>query len=152
MHGAEPILVVEDEPQVAEIIYWNLAAAGYRVTVAADGLEALRAFDAEHPALVTIDLLLPTVSGFRLVELFKRDHPDVPVLVVTALAFEEAEEIARAGADDFITKPFDPEALVQKVAYYLRRTPLSEVIGGASASEAEPRTVGPERRRDLAVA
>jgi len=121
MLKSERILVVEDDPQVAEILQWNLYAAGYRVTVVEDGLAALRAFDEERPALVTIDLNVPTVSGFRLVELFKRYAPDVPVLVVTALMFEEAEEIARAGADDFVTKPFDPYQLVRKIEYHLRR-------------------------------
>jgi len=121
MLKSERILVVEDDPQVAEILQWNLFAAGYPVTVVEDGLAALRAFDDERPALVTIDLNVPTVSGFRLVELFKRHAPDVPILVVTALAFEEAEEIARAGAEDFVTKPFDPFELVRKIEYYLHR-------------------------------
>jgi DNA-binding response OmpR family regulator len=121
------ILVVEDDPQVAEIIEWNLFAAGYAVTVVPDGLAALRAFDEERPALVAIDLNLPEVSGHRLVELFKRQAPDVPVLVVTASAFEEAEDTAHAGVNDFITKPFDPYHLLQKVDYHLhsddRRAP-----------------------------
>jgi two-component system, OmpR family, response regulator AdeR len=114
------ILVVEDDPEVAEIMQWNLYAAGYDVTVVRDGLDALLAFDAEKPALVTVDLNLPRVTGFRLVKLLKRQAPDVPVIVVTALAFEEAEETARAGADDFITKPFNPEDLVQKIAFHLQ--------------------------------
>lgn len=128
MLKSERILVVEDDPQVAEILQWNLFAAGYPVTVVEDGLAALRAFDDIRPALVTIDLNLPTVSGFRLVELFKRYAPSVPILVVTALAFEEAEEIARAGADDFVTKPFDPYQLVRKIEYHLHRQ-LSPRIG-----------------------
>lgn len=123
----ERILVVEDDPQVAEILQWNLFAAGYPVTVAQDGLAALRAFDEERPALVTIDLHVPTVSGFRLVELFKRFAPSMPVLVVTALAFEEAEEIAQAGADDFVTKPFDPYQLVRKIEYHLRRRDTNQL-------------------------
>lgn len=121
MLKSERILVVEDDPEVAEILQWNLFAAGYPVTVAQDGLAALRAFDDESPALVTIDLNMPKVSGFRLVELFKRYAPNVPVLVVTALAFEEAEEIAHTGADDFVSKPFDPYKVVQNIEYLLRR-------------------------------
>ncbi len=121
MLKTERILVVEDDPQVAEILQWNLFAAGYQVTVVQDGLAALRAFDDERPALVTIDLNVPSVSGFRLVELFKRHAPQIPILVVTALAFEEAEEIARAGAEDFVTKPFDPYQLVRKIEYHLHR-------------------------------
>ncbi len=115
------ILVVEDNPEVAEIIHWNLTAAGYVVSHVADGLAALRVFDEVQPALVTVDLNLPQVTGFRLVEVFKHDAPEVPVLVVTAYSFEEAEETARAGADDFVTKPFDPADLVAKVDYHVNR-------------------------------
>jgi|SRR5579884_3149458 DNA-binding response OmpR family regulator len=124
----ERILVVEDDPQVAEILQWNLFAAGYQVTVVQDGLAALRAFDDERPALVTIDLNVPSVSGFRLVELFKRHAPQIPILVVTALAFEEAEEIARAGAEDFVTKPFDPYQLVRKIEYHLHRDKTAPLV------------------------
>lgn len=132
----ERILVVEDDSQVAEILQWNLFAAGYRVTVVQDGLAALRAFDEEHPALVTIDLNVPTVSGFRLVELFKRYAPSVPVLVVTALTFEEAEEIARAGADDFVSKPFDPYQLVCKIEYHLQRKNTPRIAAAPTAPHA----------------
>ncbi len=118
------VLVVEDDPQVGEIIQWNLFAAGYPTTVVEDGLSALRMFDEIRPALITIDLNVPEVSGFRLVELFKRHAPNVPVIVVTALAFEEAEEIARVGVDDFVTKPFDPYQLVEKVDYLLTHRQL----------------------------
>jgi len=115
------ILVVEDNPEVAEIIQWNLTGAGYAVSHVADGLTALRVFDEVQPALVTIDLGLPEVSGFRLVKIFKHYAPEVPVLVVTAFSFEEAEETARAGADDFVTKPFDPADPVAKVDYHVHR-------------------------------
>jgi DNA-binding response OmpR family regulator len=150
MDGTERILVVEDDPQVAEIICWNLLAAGYPVTVVSDGLEAIQAFDREHPALVTVDLMLPSVSGFRLVALFKRERPDVPVLVVTALTFEEAEETARAGADDFITKPFDPGTLIQKIHYHLHRA--SGLAGVGSSGEVELPEARREQSRRLAVA
>ena len=111
----ERILVVEDDPEFAEVLQYNLTAAGYEVVVAHDGLEALRSFDAQRPSLITIDLNVPTVSGFRLVELFKRNAPDIPVVVITASAFEEAEEVIRSRVDDFLTKPFDPEVLVHLV-------------------------------------
>jgi DNA-binding response OmpR family regulator len=115
------ILVVEDDLQMAEIIEWNLLAAGYPVTVVNDGVTALRKFDEELPSVVTIDLNVPVVSGFRLVKLFKRFAPNVPVIVVTAASFEEAEDIARDGADDFLAKPFDPRQLLQKVDYHMER-------------------------------
>ncbi len=117
------ILVVEDDPEIAEALQVNLEGAGHQVLVAADGLEALRIFDRERPDLATIDLGLPKVSGFRLVELMKRPVPPgpVPIIVVTALSFEEGEDAARAGADDFITKPLDPSDLVRKVEFVLAR-------------------------------
>jgi DNA-binding response OmpR family regulator len=120
MAEKERILVVEDDPAFADLLQLHLAAAGYVVRVSVDGLAALRAFEEERPALVTLDLALPAISGFRLVQLFKRRRPEIPVLVVTALAFEEAEDTAYAGADDFLTKPFDPDQLVQKVEFHLR--------------------------------
>jgi len=121
----EKILVVEDEPDIAEMMQVNLEAAGYRVIVARDGLAALRLFDSERPNLVTLDLGLPHVSGFRLLSLFKRPEPPgpVPVIVVTALSFEEGEEAAHAGADDFITKPVDPNELIARVAFTLAKRP-----------------------------
>lgn len=123
------ILVVEDDLQMAEIIEWNLLAAGYPVTVVNDGVTALRKFDEEHPGIVTIDLNVPEVSGFRLVKLFKRFSPELPVIVVTAASFEEAEDIARDGADDFLAKPFDPRQLIQKVEYHLDRVrPVSDTL------------------------
>jgi len=114
------ILVVEDDPAIAEVLHCNLGAAGYSVTVVQDGLEALHAFDEQHPSLVTVDLNLPTVSGFRLVELFKRQDPRVPVIVVTASTFEEAEEVTRSGVADFVTKPFDPSQLTRMIDCRLR--------------------------------
>jgi two-component system OmpR family response regulator len=115
------ILVVEDDLQMAEIIEWNLSAAGHPVTVVNDGVTALRKFDEDRPSIVTVDLNVPEVSGFRLVKLFKRFAPDVPVIVVTAASFEEAEDIAHDGADDFLAKPFDPRHLIQKVEFHLDR-------------------------------
>ncbi|HEX5414396.1 MAG TPA: response regulator transcription factor [Chloroflexota bacterium] len=135
------ILVVEDDLQMAEIIEWNLLSAGYPVTVVNDGVAALRKFDEERPSIVTIDLNVPEVSGFRLVKLFKRYAQDIPVIVVTAASFEEAEDIARDGADDFLAKPFDPRQLIKKVEYHLERVRRADgaVLVPASPPVASPR-------------
>src|SRR3989304_6072629 len=109
------ILVVEDEPGLQEILVLNRENSGCSVVTAGDGIEALRKFDEEQPDLVTLDLNVPGVSGFRLLQLFKRDRATVPVVVVTAYSFEEAEEVAAAGADDFVTKPIDFRQLVRKI-------------------------------------
>jgi DNA-binding response OmpR family regulator len=129
-----PILVVEDDPQVAEIIQLNLRAAGLQSTVVADGVEALHALDRVCPSLVTMDLNVPEVSGFRLLRVFKKYAPNVPVVVVTAYEYQEAEETARAGADDFITKPFDPAHLVRKIQGLLNK-PVRPPHPRASASQ-----------------
>lgn len=121
MTAKKRVLVIEDDPQLGDIIQWNLRLAGFEPILVDDGLAALVSFDRDPPALVTIDLNVPSVSGFRLVEIFKRHAPHVPVIVVTALSFEEAEDTARAGADDFVNKPFDPQQLLQKVAYHLNQ-------------------------------
>jgi DNA-binding response OmpR family regulator len=138
------ILVVEDDPQVAEIIQFNLRAAGLPTTVVADGLEAMHALDRVCPALVTMDLNVPEVSGFRLLRVFKKYAPHVPVIVVTASQFQEAEETAHSGADDFITKPFDPEHLVTKVKVLLERSDRPKVsqLADTRVRQPTPRDVG----------
>jgi DNA-binding response OmpR family regulator len=118
--GKPRVLVVEDDPHLGTIMGIHLSSHALSVKVVGDGLAALEAFDAEAPNVVTLDLNVPTISGFRLIKLFKRARPEVPVLIVTALDFVEAEEVARSGADDFVTKPFDPGVLAEKVWYHLR--------------------------------
>jgi DNA-binding response OmpR family regulator len=137
MTATQRVLVVEDDPDVAQALWLNLADAGFDVTVATDGLSALRAFDQVHPDLATVDLSLPQVSGFRLIELFKRFRPDMPVIVVSGLSFEEAEDVARRMADDYLDKPFDPAGLVAKIRYLLHPpTPASSPLKHASRSHA----------------
>jgi DNA-binding response OmpR family regulator len=121
MQGNERILVVEPEPWVAKTIQSHLSAAGYSVTIAEDGHAALREFfEAERPALVTLELNLVGISGFRLLELFKRHHSQIPILVITSLAFEEAEDAVRAGANGFMSKPIDPHHIVHRVIRQLQ--------------------------------
>ena len=116
------ILVIEDEPGILEIITTNLEAAGYQVIGVTNGLDGLRAFDTEHPDLVILDVLLPDISGFRLMELFRSSsRPRVPVMALTALDFAEAEELAEQGLDAFITKPFEPADLLSTIEFLLRR-------------------------------
>lgn len=117
------ILIVEDEPGMVEILRLNLQASNYGVVVAGDGLKALQVFESEEPDLVTLDLDVPKVSGYRLIRLFKQagQSQPVPVIVITASDYEEAEEVVDAGADDFITKPFDPAELIEKIGFVLSR-------------------------------
>ena len=108
-------MVVEDEQGLLDIITVNLEQERYRVVPVADGMEALRQFETSRPDLVILDLYLPSLSGFRLAELFKRSDPQIPILVLTALDFAEAEHLASLGIEGFMTKPFDPERLLRTV-------------------------------------
>ena len=118
------IAVIEDEPGVAEILQINLEAAGHTVTTLPDGQAALAALDGDPPDLVVLDLNLPHVSGFRVIEVMRRTPgwADVPVVVVTAYNFEEAVDVVRAGIDDFLTKPFDVADVIAAVGRAIDRT------------------------------
>jgi DNA-binding response OmpR family regulator len=126
MRGA--VLVVEDEPGLADVLAVHLRAAGYAPVVAPDGLAALHALDRAPPVAIVLDLRLPHVSGFRLLDLVKQrpETAGVPVLVLTALSFSEAREVARAGADAFLTKPFDPAEVARQVERLTQGSPAND--------------------------
>ncbi|MGH2429634.1 MAG: response regulator transcription factor [Candidatus Limnocylindria bacterium] len=127
------ILVVEDEPQLRSLMRLYLERDGHRVTDAGDGPSALSAFDAGGADLVILDLMLPGMQGETVLEAL-RDAGDVPVLITSAKR-TDAERIAglRAGADDYLGKPFNPHELTARVAAILRRSRPSSM-----AAEAEP--------------
>jgi two-component system phosphate regulon response regulator PhoB len=120
----ERVLVVDDERDITALVAYHLARAGYRVTTAASGTDALKAIAAEPPDLIVLDLMLPGRSGLELLdELRERtDTREVGVILLTARR-EEADRIKglAAGADDYLTKPFSPEELVLRVGAVLRR-------------------------------
>jgi DNA-binding response OmpR family regulator len=119
------ILVVEDEPQLRGLLRLYLERDGHRVTDAGDGASALAAFDADGADLVILDLMLPGMQGETVLEAL-RDAGDVPVLITSAKR-SDAERISglRAGADDYLAKPFNPHELTARVAAILRRTRAS---------------------------
>jgi DNA-binding response OmpR family regulator len=116
------ILVVEDEPKVARIARDYLEKNGFRVLLAADGQSALTTARREKPDLVILDLLLPNMDGREVCRILRRES-DVPIIMLTALS-EEIDQITglEIGADDYITKPFSPRAMVARVRALLRRT------------------------------
>ena len=120
------ILVVEDEPQLRGLLRLYLEREGHRVTDAGDGPSALAAYDAQPHDLVILDLMLPGMQGETVLEAL-RDAGDVPVLITSAKR-SDAERIAglRAGADDYLAKPFNPHELTARVAAILRRTRAAE--------------------------
>jgi len=116
------ILIVEDEPQLRGLMRLYLERDGHRVTDAGDGPTALAAYDADGADLVILDLMLPGMQGETVLEAL-RDAGEVPVLITSAKR-TDAERIAglRAGADDYLAKPFNPHELTARVVAILRRT------------------------------
>lgn len=118
------VLIVEDEDGLREILEVNFRGAGYEVLTAADGVGGWRQFDFHQPDLLILDLNLPHISGFRLLELV-RSESDVPVLILTAYDFAEAEEVAQHRPNAFVKKPFDVEHLVGVANRLVGRLPAS---------------------------
>lgn len=126
---AKRILIVDDEPDVLELVGSNLRRAGFEVATAEDGREALEKAARLRPALVVLDVMLPGMAGTEVCKLLKRDPAtaSIPVIMLTA----RAEEIDRVvglelGADDYVAKPFSPRELVLRVQSVLRRTEGAE--------------------------
>jgi DNA-binding response OmpR family regulator len=119
---ADLILVVDDEPKIVRLARDYLEKHGFRVTTAADGETALAAARRDRPDLIVLDLMLPKMDGREVCQILRRES-NVPIIMLTALA-EEVDQITglEIGADDYITKPFSPRALVARVRALLRRS------------------------------
>ena len=115
------ILIVEDEPSIAEVVGLYLTRAGYGVQTAADGRKAMQILEAALPDLVVLDLMLPELDGLSLTR-WLRTRSDVPIIMLTARR-EEIDRISglETGADDYMVKPFSPQELVSRVRAVLRR-------------------------------
>ncbi|GAA4880668.1 response regulator transcription factor [Kitasatospora terrestris] len=138
--GPARILVVDDDPTVAEVVAGYLTRAGHRVERAADGRQALALADAHRPDLLVLDLMLPGIDGLEVLRRLRGADrgPDVPVVMLTAKG-DEADRILglEVGADDYVTKPFSPRELVLRVQSVLRRSRASaapETVGGPLVS------------------
>ena len=128
------ILVVDDEPDITALVAYHLARAGYRVSTASNGQEAIKAAREERPDVVVLDLMLPGVSGYEVLRELRR-HPDtgdVGVILLTARR-EEADRIKglSLGADDSLTTPYSPQELILRVAAVLRRLASPAVAAGS---------------------
>jgi len=142
---ADRVLVVDDEPDLLELVRFHLMQAGFEVETACDGRRGLEAIRRRRPGLVVLDWMLPDLSGTEVCRQVRSDPQlrDLPILLLTAKA-EEVDRVVgfELGADDYVTKPFSPRELALRVQAILRRTsgePASNQIleRGSIALDAE---------------
>lgn len=139
------VLVVDDDPTVSDVVRRYLEQDGCEVRLAADGAAGLAAI-AHRPDLVVLDLMMPGINGLDVCRRIRRQLPDLPVIMLTALG-EEADRVLglEVGADDYMTKPFSPRELVLRIRSVLRRT-----AGPATGSAGLGRLVDAELAVDVA--
>ena len=140
MANAEHILVVDDEPDIVALVAYHLARTGYRVTTAASGTEALALARSDCPSLIVLDLMLPGISGYEVLEQLRGDARTKHVAVLMLTARREEQDRIRGltlGADDYLTKPFSPAELVLRVGAILRR------VSAAGTMSADRLVIGP---------
>ena len=118
------ILLVDDEPDILEIVGYNLSSEGYEVFTAKNGVEAVSKAKKKHPHLVILDVMMPEMDGIEACEII-RNTPELEHTIITFLTArgEDYSQVAGfdAGADDYITKPIKPKVLISKVKALLRR-------------------------------
>jgi len=141
MSHSRLILVVDDEPGVLDVAQMYLAREGFRVTLAADGLAALAAAEREPPDLIILDLMLPGLDGFEVCRRLRRTS-DVPIIMLTARD-EDVDKIVglELGADDYITKPFNPRELAARARAVLRRSAAGQNPSSRPAPAATGQTI-----------
>lgn len=126
------ILLVDDEPDILEIISYNLSAEGYQVITAKNGLEGIKKAKKEKPHLIVLDVMMPEIDGIEACEAIRK-VPELKHTIITFLTArgEDYSQVAGfdAGADDYITKPIKPKLLVSKVKALLRRLKTEETSG-----------------------
>ena len=117
------VLVVDDDVTLAEVVAGYLSRAGHEISRVTDGRSALQHVEQAPPDLIVLDLMLPEINGLEVCRRVRAGHPNVLVIILTALS-QEDDRIAglEMGADDYLTKPFSPRELVLRVDSLLRRT------------------------------
>jgi two-component system response regulator RpaA len=143
------ILVIDDDPSISELIAINLEMAGYDVSKAGDGVKAQALTVQLIPDLIVLDLMLPRVDGFTVCQRLRRDErtSDIPILMLTALSQTQNKvEGFNAGADDYMTKPFEIEEMLARVRALLRRTDrIPQAAKHTEILNYGPLTLVPER-------
>lgn len=128
------ILIIEDDPDISELVRYNLEKEGFHVIEAPEGEKALESVKKESPSLIILDLMLPEIDGCEICKILKQDTATkhIPIIMLTAKG-EESDVVVglQLGADDYVTKPFSPKILVARVKAILRRKaakPIGEEI------------------------
>ncbi len=143
MGSGQHILIVDDEPNVGEVLGLYLRRDNFRVSIAKDGVSALEVIEQTPPDLIVLDLMLPKIDGLTIVRRLRGDEghggllPEVPIIILTAKG-EESDRIVglELGADDYVVKPFSPREIAIRVKAVLRRSK------GASLAPERPLTFG----------
>jgi two-component system OmpR family response regulator len=129
------LLVVDDEPNIRELLSASLRFSGFEVTTAADGQQALTEARAFRPDLIVMDVMMPGLDGLAVVRRLRDEGHHWPVVFLTARdATEDKVAGLTAGGDDYVTKPFSLEEVVARIRAVLRRTSASAAPGGAARS------------------
>jgi DNA-binding response OmpR family regulator len=141
------ILVVDDEPAIVRLVRSKLLADGYAVETAGSGEEALEFLENERPDLIVLDLMMPGIDGFETLRRV-RSQMQVPVILLTARSGDA--DVSRGfttGADDYLTKPFNPDELSLRIAAVLRRSAGATPIGGQTTLVYPGVTIDLDRRK-----
>ena len=131
---SQQVLVVEDEPDIRELIVLHLVREGFRCRTATDGGEALREVRAAHPDLVVLDLMLPGMNGLEVCRRLRAEPATagLPIIMLTAKTDEVDRVVGlEMGADDYVVKPFSPKELIARVRAVLRRARAPGTVGAA---------------------
>ncbi|NDJ54846.1 MAG: response regulator transcription factor [Chloroflexi bacterium] len=142
----ETVLLVDDEPHIIELARMYLEQEGYQILEAADGQEALDVIGAEQPDIIVLDLMLPVIDGWDICKR-TRAHSDVPIIMLTARD-DDIDKIVglELGADDYMTKPFNPRELVARIKAILRRAAPPAAQASSSPLQIGDVTIDPARR------
>lgn len=121
------VLIVEDDPDIAQLISMHVSEAGYAVTIASSGERGLEEYSRSAPDLVVLDVMLPGIDGLEVCKRIRRDNERVPVLMLTAKSTELDRVLGLGlGADDYLTKPFSVVELMARIKALFRRVDLPE--------------------------
>ena len=116
------ILAVDDEPELTELISYHLGRLGHKVVTAATGWEAIDQIHRARPDIILLDLMLPDLDGFGVCEILRRDPvtATIPIIIISAWASIDSHHLGlELGALDYITKPFSPHELVERVNHFI---------------------------------